>query len=204
MLVTTTPTVDGRRITKYCGVVAGEAILGANVFKDLFAGIRDLVGGRSATYERELQRARDIAIEEMKEKAAALGGNAVVGIDLDYEVLGQGNGMLMVVVVRETRDTADRQPVDLHWLSDWVFANLGSICSSKSGILPRQAAKSRTVPERCSEARDALNWVQNLEWPLCGRDLVRRSRPQADGEGQSKHMFGYSTNRRITARPNCC
>jgi len=96
MLVTTTPTVEGRRITKYCGVVAGEAILGANVFKDLFAGIRDLVGGRSATYERELQRARDIAIEEMQEKAAALGGNAVVGIDLDYEVLGQGNGMLMV------------------------------------------------------------------------------------------------------------
>ena len=70
--------------------------LGANVFKDLFAGIRDLVGGRSATYERELQRARDIAIEEMTEKAAALGGNAVVGVDLDYEVLGQGNGMLMV------------------------------------------------------------------------------------------------------------
>jgi uncharacterized protein YbjQ (UPF0145 family) len=78
MLVTTTPTIEGRKITKYCGVVAGEAILGANVFKDLFAGIRDLVGGRSATYERELQRVRDIAIEEMQEKAAALGGNAVV------------------------------------------------------------------------------------------------------------------------------
>jgi len=96
MLVTTTPSIEGRKITKYCGVVAGEAILGANLFKDLFAGIRDLVGGRSATYERELQRARDIAIEEMTEKAAALGGNAVVGVDLDYEVLGQGNGMLMV------------------------------------------------------------------------------------------------------------
>jgi uncharacterized protein YbjQ (UPF0145 family) len=96
MLVTTTPNIEGRKITKYCGVVAGEAILGANVFKDLFAGIRDLVGGRSATYERELQRARDIAIDELTEKAAALGGNAVVGVDLDYEVLGQGNGMLMV------------------------------------------------------------------------------------------------------------
>lgn len=96
MLVTTTPAIEGRRITKYCGVVAGEAILGANVFKDLFAGIRDLVGGRSATYERELQRARDIAIQELKDKAAELGANAVVGIDLDYEVLGQGNGMLMV------------------------------------------------------------------------------------------------------------
>jgi uncharacterized protein YbjQ (UPF0145 family) len=96
MLVTTTPGIDGRRITKYCGVVAGEAILGANLFKDLFAGLRDLVGGRSATYERELQRARDLAIEEMKQKAADLGANAVVGVDLDYEVLGHANGMLMV------------------------------------------------------------------------------------------------------------
>lgn len=96
MLVTTTPSVEGRRITRYCGVVAGEAILGANLFKDLFAGIRDLVGGRSATYERELQRARDIAMQELQQRAQELGANAVVGIDLDYEVLGRGNGMLMV------------------------------------------------------------------------------------------------------------
>jgi uncharacterized protein YbjQ (UPF0145 family) len=96
MIVTTTPTIEGKRITRYCGVVAGEAILGANLFKDLFAGIRDLVGGRSATYERELQRARDLALREMEEKASAVGGNAVVGVDLDYEVLGTGNGMLMV------------------------------------------------------------------------------------------------------------
>jgi uncharacterized protein YbjQ (UPF0145 family) len=96
MIVTTTPAIEGKRITRYCGVVAGEAILGANVFKDLFAGIRDLVGGRSATYERELQRARDMALREMEEKARAAGGNAVVGVDLDYEVLGAGNGMLMV------------------------------------------------------------------------------------------------------------
>jgi uncharacterized protein YbjQ (UPF0145 family) len=96
MIVTTTPSVDGRRITRYCGVVAGEAILGANLFKDLFAGIRDLVGGRSATYERELQRARDIAMQELQQRAQELGANAVVGVDLDYEVLGQGNGMLMV------------------------------------------------------------------------------------------------------------
>lgn len=96
MLVTTTPSIEGRRITRYCGVVAGEAILGANVFKDVFAGIRDLVGGRSATYERELQQARDIAIEELQQRAAALGANAVIGVDLDYEVLGQANGMLMV------------------------------------------------------------------------------------------------------------
>jgi uncharacterized protein YbjQ (UPF0145 family) len=96
MIVTTTPSVEGRRITRYCGVVAGEAILGANLFKDLFAGIRDLVGGRSATYERELQRARDIAMQELQQRAQELGANAVVGVDLDYEVLGQGNGMLMV------------------------------------------------------------------------------------------------------------
>jgi uncharacterized protein YbjQ (UPF0145 family) len=96
MLVTTTPSIDGKRITRYCGVVAGEAILGANLFKDLFAGIRDLVGGRSATYERELQRARDIALKELQERAEEMGANAVVGVDLDYEVLGQGNGMLMV------------------------------------------------------------------------------------------------------------
>lgn len=96
MLITTTPNVEGRRIIEYRGIVAGEAILGANLFKDLFAGIRDLVGGRSATYERELQSARDIAIQELMERAESLGANAVVGVDLDYEVLGQGNGMLMV------------------------------------------------------------------------------------------------------------
>ncbi len=96
MLVTTTPNVEGRRITRYCGVVAGEAILGANMVKDFFAGIRDVVGGRSATYERELQRARDIAMHQLMDRAARLGANAVVGLDLDYEVLGQGNGMLMV------------------------------------------------------------------------------------------------------------
>ena len=96
MLVTTTPSIEGRKITKYCGVVAGEAVLGANLFKDLFAGIRDIVGGRSGTYEKELQRARDVAIQEMVERAQALGASAVVGVDLDYEVLGRDNGMLMV------------------------------------------------------------------------------------------------------------
>ncbi|MBM3116107.1 heavy metal-binding domain-containing protein [Jeongeupia naejangsanensis] len=96
MIVTTTATLEGHKINRYCGIVTGEAILGANVFKDLFAGIRDLVGGRSATYEKELQKARDIALQELQERAAALGANAVIGIDLDYEVLGQNNGMLMV------------------------------------------------------------------------------------------------------------
>ncbi|WP_218239722.1 heavy metal-binding domain-containing protein [Comamonas fluminis] len=96
MIVTTTPSIEGKRITRYCGVVAGEAILGANVVKDFFAGIRDIVGGRSGTYERELQKAREIALKEMQERASEAGANAVVGVDLDFEVLGQGNGMLMV------------------------------------------------------------------------------------------------------------
>jgi len=94
MEVTTTPSIDGKRIRKYCGVVAGEAILGANIFKDLFAGIRDIVGGRSAAYEEELQNAREIALREMQDRARELDANAVVGVDLDYEVLH--GSMLMV------------------------------------------------------------------------------------------------------------
>jgi len=96
MIVSTTPTLEGHPIREYKGIVTGEAILGANLFKDLFAGIRDIVGGRSATYERELARARQVALDELAERAKALGGNAVVGVDLDYEVLGAQNGMLMV------------------------------------------------------------------------------------------------------------
>ena len=98
MIVTTTPSIEGKRITRYCGVVAGEAILGANVFKDLFAGLRDIVGGRSGMYERELQKARDIAMLELQQNAQALGANAVVGIDIDYEVVGQNGSMLMVSI----------------------------------------------------------------------------------------------------------
>ena len=96
MQLATTPSLEGRRIVRYCGIVAGEAILGANVFKDMFAGIRDLVGGRSGTYEKELRKARQLALEAMAEQAAELGANAVIGVDLDYEVLGEKNGMLMV------------------------------------------------------------------------------------------------------------
>ena len=98
MLIITTPTVEGKRITKYLGLVSGDAILGANIFKDFFAGIRDIVGGRSAAYERELQQAKAIAVKEMTEQAQALGADAVIGVDLDYETLqvGQGGGMLMV------------------------------------------------------------------------------------------------------------
>ena len=98
VIVTTTPSVEGRKITEYKGIVTGEAIMGANIFKDLFAGIRDIVGGRSATYERELRRARDIATEELKQAAAELGANAVVGIDLDYETVGTNASMLMVTI----------------------------------------------------------------------------------------------------------
>ena len=98
MIMTTTTTLDGRPVSKYLGVVTGEAIIGANVFRDLFAAVRDIVGGRSATYERALAEARETAMTEMSQRAQELGANAVIGIDLDYEVLGQNNGMLMVSV----------------------------------------------------------------------------------------------------------
>ncbi|MBL7998220.1 MAG: heavy metal-binding domain-containing protein [Candidatus Kapabacteria bacterium] len=98
MIITTTPSIEGKRITKYCGIVTGEAIMGANMFKDLFASVRDIVGGRSATYEKELRHARDIALQEMTEYAKGLGANAVVGVDLDYEVIGQSGSMLMVSI----------------------------------------------------------------------------------------------------------
>jgi len=98
VLVTTTPSVEGRAITEYKGIVTGEAIMGANIFKDLFAGIRDIVGGRSATYERELRRAREMAMSEIMQAAAEMGANAVVGIDIDYETVGTNASMLMVTV----------------------------------------------------------------------------------------------------------
>ena len=96
MLITTTSVLDGKPVSRYLGVVTGEAIIGANVFRDLLASVRDIVGGRSATYERALAEAREVALAEMQQRAQELGGNAVIGIDLDYEVLGQNNGMLMV------------------------------------------------------------------------------------------------------------
>ena len=96
MIISTTAVLDGRPVSRYLGIVTGEAIIGANIFRDMFAAVRDIVGGRSATYERELQRAREIALEEIRDRAAQLGANAIVGIDLDYEVLGASSGMLMV------------------------------------------------------------------------------------------------------------
>jgi uncharacterized protein YbjQ (UPF0145 family) len=96
MLVTTTPSVEGKRIVKYIGLVTGETIIGANIFKDLFAGIRDIVGGRSGSYEQILREGKDTAVNEMQQYAAALGANAIVGVDLDYETVGNGGSMLMV------------------------------------------------------------------------------------------------------------
>jgi uncharacterized protein YbjQ (UPF0145 family) len=98
VLYSTTPVLEGMSIQNYHGVVTGEAILGANIFKDFFAGIRDIVGGRSAAYERELKRARDIAFSEMAQQAKEFGANAIVGIDIDYETVGNQGGMLMVAV----------------------------------------------------------------------------------------------------------
>ena len=96
MLVTTTNAIEGRRIVEYKGLVAGEAILGANIFRDIFASIRDIVGGRSGSYEKVLNDARQTAIGELTDKAAALGANAVIGVDLDYETIGSNGSMLMV------------------------------------------------------------------------------------------------------------
>lgn len=98
MVMTTTNTLEGKEVKKYLGVVTGEAILGANIFKDIFAGIRDIVGGRSASYERELQEARRIAFHELEEKAQRVGANAIIGIDIDYETIGANGSMLMVSV----------------------------------------------------------------------------------------------------------
>ena len=95
MILTTTPSIEGKTISDYCGIVTGEAILGANLFRDFFAGVRDIVGGRSASYEKELHRAREIALKELAEEAEKVGANAIVGIDLDYEVVGQGGSMLI-------------------------------------------------------------------------------------------------------------
>lgn len=98
MIVSTTPTVEGRPVQSYLGVVAGEAILGANVFRDIFAGIRDVIGGRSGSYEKVLREAREAAMREMQEEARKLGADAVLGIDYDYETLGANGSMLMVAV----------------------------------------------------------------------------------------------------------
>lgn len=98
MILTTTPTIEGKTIVEYKGIVFGEVISGVNFFKDFGASIRNFIGGRSGPYEKELMDARSKALKELEERASALGANAVVGIDVDYEVLGEGGGMLMVTV----------------------------------------------------------------------------------------------------------
>ncbi len=97
MLVTTTPSIEGRKVKTYFGIVSGEAIMGANLFKDMFAGIRDIVGGRSAAYEKELKKAKAAAMEEMMQQATDYGANAVLSVDLDYETVGAKSSMLMVI-----------------------------------------------------------------------------------------------------------
>lgn len=96
MILSTTPSLEGKHITNYYGVVTGETIIGANLFRDLFAGIRDIVGGRASSYEKVLREAKDAAMKEMSERAEAIGANAIVGIDLDYETVGSNGSMLMV------------------------------------------------------------------------------------------------------------
>lgn len=98
MIFTTTPSIEGKRIADYRGVVTGEAIIGANIVRDLFASVRDIVGGRSESYELSLAEARNEAFRELEEEARRAGGNAVIGIDIDYEVVGQGGSMMMVAV----------------------------------------------------------------------------------------------------------
>ncbi len=96
MIVTTTNTLNTHEIKQYLGIVTGETIIGANLFKDIFAGIRDIVGGRSGSYEKVLREAKDIALKEMEDQAMRLGADAVIGVDLDYETVGSSGGMLMV------------------------------------------------------------------------------------------------------------
>jgi uncharacterized protein YbjQ (UPF0145 family) len=110
MIVTTTSSIDGKRITQYLGIVTGEAILGANIFRDMLAAVRDIVGGRSAAYERELGKAREIALEDLEDWANELGANAIVGVDLDYESFGQTNGMMMVSVTGTAVVVEDIEP----------------------------------------------------------------------------------------------
>jgi uncharacterized protein YbjQ (UPF0145 family) len=100
MLISTTPNIEGKRIKEYFGIVTGEAVVGANLFRDLFAGLRDIVGSPSGAYEKELRKARNLAFEELAEAAQELGANAIIGVDIDYEVLGEKNGMLMGVSSR--------------------------------------------------------------------------------------------------------
>ncbi len=109
MLLTTTPNIEGKKITHYYGIVSGETIIGANMFRDLFAGIRDIVGGRSGAYEEVLRKAKETALQEMSEQAQRLGANAVIGVDLDYETVGGSGSMLMVTTSGTAVFTEDKE-----------------------------------------------------------------------------------------------
>ncbi len=102
MIVTTTESIEGRKVTAYMGIVSGDAVMGTNIFKDFFAGIRDIVGGRSASYEKELQKAKEFALLEMRERAAELGADAVVSVDLDYESIASSNSTMLMVSANGT------------------------------------------------------------------------------------------------------
>lgn len=102
MLMVTTPGVEGRKVQRYIGLVSGEAIVGTNIFRDFFAGIRDITGGRSAAYEKELRKAKDIALEDLAGQARALGANAILSVDLDYAALDAGNGNMLMVSANGT------------------------------------------------------------------------------------------------------
>lgn len=109
MIVTTTNEIEGKKVVKYIGIVSGEAIIGANIVKDFFAGIRDIVGGRSGSYEEGLREAKDIALREMQEQAVRIGANAILAVDLDYETLGSNGSMLMVSASGTAVVLEDRQ-----------------------------------------------------------------------------------------------
>lgn len=134
MQFSTTPTLEGQTIVEYCGVVTGEAILGANIFRDFFAGIRDIVGGRSGAYEKELRKAREIAFEELGSQARALGADAVVGIDIDYETVGQNGSMLMVSVSGTAGENASMRRV--FWLVAAALLLAG--CTGEKGIVEKE------------------------------------------------------------------
>jgi uncharacterized protein YbjQ (UPF0145 family) len=102
MIITTTPNIEGKTVSKYCGVIAGEAIMGVNIFKDMFASIRDIVGGRAASYEKELEKARSAALEDISAKARELGADAIIGVDIDYEVIGGSGGSMLMVSISGT------------------------------------------------------------------------------------------------------
>jgi uncharacterized protein YbjQ (UPF0145 family) len=102
MIITTTPNIEGNRITEYLGLVNGETIMGANIFADIFASIRNVIGGRSGAYEKELRKAKEIAIKEMEQEAVELGADAIVGVDLDYETITSDQGSMLMVIASGT------------------------------------------------------------------------------------------------------